>query len=163
MNLNEYRDKVLGCWLGKCVTGTLGAPYEGIKQSLDIKFEPSMIEEMLPNDDLDLQVLWLDALERKGVNVSSEDLAEVFYEKNIKWPGEYAYFRKNYERGIRPPYSGIYENDFYRDGLCLYSIYGRDKLRLLRNSGKGTDGRFYSKRNSKREAAPIRNSGEPCI
>ncbi len=117
MNLNEYRDKVLGCWLGKCVIGTLGAPYEGIKQNLDIKFEPSMIAEMLPNDDLDLQVLWLDALERKGVNVTSDDLAEVFYEKNIKWPGEYAYFRKNYERGIRPPYSGIYENDFYRDGM----------------------------------------------
>ncbi len=117
MNLNEYKDKVFGCWLGKCVIGTLGAPYEGIKQSLDIKFEPRMIEEMLPNDDLDLQVLWLDALERKGVNVTSDDLAEVFYEKNIKWPGEYAYFRKNYERGIRPPYSGIYENDFYHDGM----------------------------------------------
>lgn len=114
---SKYLDKVYGCWLGKCVVGTVGAPYEGMKQMLDLKFDPKMIETMLPNDDLDLQVLWLSVLEEKGIHTSAEDLARAFHEKNIYWPGEYACFDRNYQRGIRPPYTGVYENDFYREGM----------------------------------------------
>lgn len=117
LTYEEYLDKIYGCWLGKCVIGTLGAPYEGMKQTNSLVFSPDMIAETLPNDDLDLQVLWLSVLEEKGVNITSEDLARAFYEKNIKWPGEYAWFRKNYARGIRPPYSGEFENRFYREGM----------------------------------------------
>lgn len=117
LSYEEYLDKVYGCWLGKCIAGTIGAPYEGMKQTNQLTFAPEMIEEMLPNDDLDLQVLWLSVLEEKGVSVTDEDLAKCFFEKNIKWPGEYACFRKNYARGIRPPYSGSYENVFYREGM----------------------------------------------
>ena len=117
LKYSEYFDKAYGCWLGKCVVGTVGAPYEGMKQLLDLKFSEKMIETMLPNDDLDLQVLWLSVLEEKGIYTSSEDLAEAFHEKNIYWPGEYAWFNRNYQRGIRPPYTGIYENDFYKEGM----------------------------------------------
>ncbi len=117
LKYSEYFDKVYGCWLGKCVVGTVGAPYEGMKQLLDLRFDDKMIETMLPNDDLDLQVLWLSVLEEKGIYVSGEDLAKAFHEKNIYWPGEYAWFDRNYQRGIRPPYTGIYENDFYKEGM----------------------------------------------
>lgn len=117
LTYEQYFDKVYGCWLGKCIAGTIGAPYEGMKQYLKLDYSPDLFKEMLPNDDLDLQVLWLDALERKGVNVTMEDLAQLFSEKNIYWPGEYAWFKKNLDRGIRPPYTGIYENDFYFEGM----------------------------------------------
>jgi hypothetical protein len=97
--------------------GTLGAPFEGMKQRLKLEFTPELIEKMLPNDDLDLQVLWLKALEEKGVHINSEHLAEAFNAENVYWPGEYAWFKKNYERGLRPPYTAMYENGFYFEGM----------------------------------------------
>ena len=114
---DEYLDKVYGCWLGKCVAGTIGAPYEGMKQLLNIDFKKEMIDVMLPNDDLDLQVLWLKVLEEKGIYTSGDDLAEAFDKYNVYWPGEYAWFKKNYNRGIRPPYTAKYENLFYNEGM----------------------------------------------
>ena len=60
LSYSTYLDKVYGCFLGKTVIGTLGAPYEGIKMPLELPFKPEMVNTMLPNDDLDLQVLWQD-------------------------------------------------------------------------------------------------------
>ena len=75
LTYKQYLDKVYGCWLGKCVAGTIGAPYEGMKQLLHLSFRSEMIEKMLPNDDLDLQVLWLKVLEEKGIYTTGDDLA----------------------------------------------------------------------------------------
>ena len=120
MTYAEYRDRVFGCWLGKCVAGTIGAPYEGMKQLLDFAYDPCLIEEMLPNDDLDLQILWLEVLEKKGTSFTSEDLAEIFYAKCPYAPGEYGIFRKNYQRGLHPPYTGLFNNTYYADGMgCI--------------------------------------------
>ena len=66
MTYEQYLDKVYGCFLGKTVAGTMGAPYEGIKMPLELEFKPEMINTMLPNDDLDLQVLWLDVVKKYG-------------------------------------------------------------------------------------------------
>lgn len=112
-----YLDKVYGAWLGKGVGGTLGAPYEGRKQQFDYTFDHSAIQVMLPNDDLDLQVLWLDVLERVGIEFTSDDLADSFLTKCPYSPGEYAYFKKNYARGIRPPVSGWFNNRYYINGM----------------------------------------------
>ena len=92
MNYDAYLDKVYGCWLGKCIAGTIGAPYEGAKELLDIEYTPALIEQMLPNDDLDLQVLWLSVLEEKGTAFTSDDLADAFLNRCPYAPGEYAYF-----------------------------------------------------------------------
>ncbi|MFZ4396396.1 MAG: hypothetical protein ACOYOU_12305 [Kiritimatiellia bacterium] len=32
LNINDYREKVLGCWLGKNIGGTVGAPFEWKRQ-----------------------------------------------------------------------------------------------------------------------------------
>ena len=77
----EYFDKVYGCMIGKCVAGTAGAPYEGMKQRLNLRFSAEEADTTLPNDDLDLQVLWLEILERKGIYVTSDDLADIFLER----------------------------------------------------------------------------------
>ncbi|MBR5059532.1 MAG: ADP-ribosylglycohydrolase family protein [Clostridia bacterium] len=117
MNYNDYLDKVKGCFLGKTVLGTLGAPYEGVKMPMDLKFDPAMIDTMLPNDDLDLQVLWLEVVEKKGLDFTSYDLLKAFCENCDYSPGEYAVMRKNFEKGIYPPYSGWFCNDFYVRGM----------------------------------------------
>ena len=130
MTYEQYLDKVYGCFLGKTVAGTMGAPYEGIKMPLELQFKPEMINTMLPNDDLDLQVLWLDVVKKYGEDFSSYDLLKCFCENCDYSPGEYAIMRKNYEKGIYPPESGRFCNDFYIEGMgcpirseiwaCLY-------------------------------------------
>ncbi len=117
ISYGEYIDKVHGAFIGKAVIGTLGAPYEGIKMPLELSFRPEMIDTMLPNDDLDLQILWLDVVERYGLDFTSDDLLERFVSHCDYSPGEYALMRKNFKRGIHPPLSGIYSNDFYLEGM----------------------------------------------
>lgn len=113
----DYFSKVYGCWLGKCIAGNVGAPYEGMKQKLSLKYTPEYLEKMLPNDDLDLQVLWLEVLRKKGEYFTSDDLAEIFAANCDYAPGEYAFFKKNYRRGIPAPYAGAFNNEYYTDGM----------------------------------------------
>lgn len=117
MTYEQYLDKVYGCFLGKTVAGTMGAPYEGIKMPLELAFKPEMINTMLPNDDLDLQVLWLDVIKKYSTDFTSYDLQKCFCENCDYSPGEYAVMRKNYEKGIYPPESGRFCNDFYIEGM----------------------------------------------
>ena len=114
---SDYLDKVYGCFLGKTVVGTLGAPFEGIKMPMELEFDRKMIDSMLPNDDLDLQVLWLDVVENIGPDFTSYDLLKRFCNYCSYSPGEYAVMRKNYNRGIYPPLSGIFCNDYYVNGM----------------------------------------------
>ena len=110
ISYKNYFDKVFGCWLGKSIAGTIGAPFEGRKELFDYKYDPRSLEELLPNDDLDLQIVWLEVLENKGIYFTSEDLAEAFYRQYPPAYGEYALFKKNYMRGIMPPDSGKFNN-----------------------------------------------------
>ncbi len=117
VDYSVFLDKVKGCFLGKTVIGTLGAPFEGVKMPMEMPFKPEMVDTMLPNDDLDLQVIWLEVVERKGLSFTSYDLLEAFCKNCSYSPGEYAIMRKNFEKGIYPPYSGSFCNDFYKGGM----------------------------------------------
>lgn len=117
LNYETYLDKIYGCFLGKTVIGTLGAPYEGIKMPLELPFKPEMINTMLPNDDLDLQVLWLDVAEKYGPDFTSDQLLDRFVNFCDYSPGEYGIMRKNYMRGVHAPVSGSFCNDFYTQGM----------------------------------------------
>ena len=77
IDYEKYKDKVKACWIGKNLGGTLGTPYEGKRELLDVKGFASEPGEPLPNDDLDLQLVWLHALENEGPqNIKSELLGE---------------------------------------------------------------------------------------
>ena len=64
MKLNRaiYKDKVKACWIGKNIGGTIGGPYEGKREILDVKGFLTESGEPMPNDDLDLQLVWLQAV-----------------------------------------------------------------------------------------------------
>lgn len=117
LSYKTYLDKVYGCFIGKAVSGNIGAPHEGVKMPMELPFMPEMINCELPNDDLDLQILWLDVLEQKGASFTSFDLLERFVTHCAYSPGEYAVMRKNFKRGIYPPVSGKFCNDYYRNGM----------------------------------------------
>lgn len=114
---DRYRDKVYGCWLGKNIGGTLGAPYEGKKQAMELTFYDPLPEQAAPNDDLDLQLVWLELLEDRGIPPRLPDLAE--YWRTRLWPypwGEYGFCARNLDRGLLPPVSGWFEN-YYVDEM----------------------------------------------
>ena len=111
MNIKEYQNKVKGCWLGKNIGGTLGAPFECIRGMVDIDFyTQDMSNGAAPNDDLDLQLVWLNAAERYGKNVNSEILAEYWISYVVANWSEYGAGKNNVAMGIAPPLSGWYNN-----------------------------------------------------
>ena len=117
LSYETYFDKVYGCFLGKCIGGTAGGPAEGRKELLDFPLNEELLHRALPNDDLDLQILWLELIERAGFDITARDMGREFYDKVPYGPGEYAYFQKNFERGIYPPLSGTYNNRYYQNGM----------------------------------------------
>ena len=55
----------------------MGAPFEGRREKLNIKGYTTPKGEPLPNDDLDLQLVWLRALELVGAkNMTANVLAD---------------------------------------------------------------------------------------
>lgn len=114
---SRYFDKVYGGWLGKCLGGAAGAPVEGVKSVIEVHDFSEIMNPDLPNDDLDIQLLWLEVLENKGIKVTSKDLADAWLKKCWYPFSEYGYFIKNYRRGIAPPYSGTFNNLFFKEGM----------------------------------------------
>lgn len=108
LNCNEYCDKVLGCWMGKNIGGTLGAPFEGKREINDAEFYTQDLHgEPAPNDDLDLQLVWLSALERYGVRALNSDILAEFWLSHIIGPwNEYSFCHVNITNGLYPPLSG---------------------------------------------------------
>ncbi len=117
IDYNVFVDKIHGCWYGKCLGGAAGAPVEGIKKIIEVSDFSEIFNPDLPNDDLDLQLLWIDVLKEKGTVINSCDLADAWVEKCWYPFSEYGYFLKNYMRGVKPPYSGIINNSFFKEGM----------------------------------------------
>ncbi len=113
----DYFDRILGGWLGKCIGGTIGARFEGEKQWIEMTPDQLFPEKVPPNDDLDLQVLWLKVLEERGPAFTSDDLARAWLEGCWYPFNEYGIFRRNYRLGIAPPVSGRYGNAFWETGM----------------------------------------------
>ncbi|TDF95551.1 ADP-ribosylglycohydrolase family protein [Paenibacillus piri] len=112
-----YYDKVYGGWIGKCIGGNIGACVENNKYLLDLQEHEVFPDEIPPNDDLDLQLLWLQVLEEKGVHITGNDLAEAWL-RHCWYPfNEYGYFLHNYERGLRPPVSGSFNNRYFAESM----------------------------------------------
>lgn len=117
MNAQEFRHKVMGCWLGKAVGGTLGQPYEGTAGPLNLSFYDPVPTDMIPNDDLDLQVLWAYILDKMERPVVDRDVFAQAWLDHVAFPwDEYGLAIRNLRNGIKPPYSGSYDNWFV-DGL----------------------------------------------
>lgn len=117
LDYGAYLDMVFGGWLGKSIGGAIGFPYEGDKSWIDVRPEALTPKSVPPNDDLDLQVLWLNVIEEKGANVTSDDLAEAWIEHCWYPFCEYGIFRRNWRLGIHPPTSGQYSNQLWHTGM----------------------------------------------
>ncbi len=112
-----YRRKVMGCWQGKAVGGTLGMPIEGARGPLRLSFYDPVPTDLAPNDDLELQVLWGVLLDRMAEPTIDRKLFADAWVKHNKYPcDEYGIATRNIQWGIYPPHSGRHGN-FFIDGL----------------------------------------------
>ena len=114
---DEYIDRILGGWIGKSLGGTIGARFEGKKEWIEHPPAELFPATIPPNDDLDLQVLWLKVLEEKGPALTSDDLAQAWLDGCWYPWNEYGIFRRNWRLGIRPPHSGRFGNAFWDTGM----------------------------------------------
>lgn len=112
LNEKDYLEKVNGGWMGKNIGGTLGGPVEGKMEVLDLKFYPNLTQVPLPNDDLDLQLVWLHALEQYGARLDAARLGQEWVDHVFFPYDEYGYALTNLRRGIAPPVSGWFNNPF---------------------------------------------------
>lgn len=120
MNVKDYRKKVEGCWMGKNIGGTLGAPFEGRRGTVDIDFYTQDLGgEPAPNDDLDLQLVWLDAVEKYGRAVNASILGEYWHTYITPHWSEYGVGRSNMRMGLAPPLSG-WVNNLNRDSCGAF-------------------------------------------
>ena len=115
LDIAKYRDKLYSCWVGKNIGGTMGTPYEGARQINDIQGFVTKPGEVLPNDDLDLdlQLVWMLAMEQLGVSAANAaTLGEYWLSFVTPHWNEYGIGKANMQRGLLAPLSGDYDNNW---------------------------------------------------
>ena len=117
MNLNrkEYLNKIRGCFIGKNIGGTLGGPYEGKREILNVKGFSTTKGEPLPNDDLDLQLVWLHAVECEGPrNIDAKTLGEYWMSFITPYWSEYGISKTFMLRGVSPSVAGDIDANIWK-------------------------------------------------
>lgn len=111
----DYYDRVYGCWQGKNAGGTLGTPLEkvyGEAEPFDVWWYPELHEGGLPNDDLEMQLAWLKAIEEVGPEITARDMARYWLDHIGYNFDEYGLSKANLALGLEPPISGRHDNWF---------------------------------------------------
>lgn len=178
LNFEKFKDKVRACWLGKNIGGTLGAPYEGIQAALDVKGFSTEAGAPLPNDDLDLQLVWLHAVEQIGIQaINCMTLGEFWLSFLPPHWNEYGIGKLNMQRGLLPPISGDYQNSWKHSNgawirteiwACLFpgcpvlaSKYSMEDAKVDHGSGEGTYAAAFV--SAMQSAAFVINDLRKCI
>lgn len=115
LDFNIYQDKVLAAWLGKSIGGIIGAYLENHKELKCLNASELWPDKIPPNDDLDIQLVWLEAMQEKGCWLTGDDLIAYWQDRCWYNFAEYGFFLHNVQRGIMPPLSGYWNNDFFRE------------------------------------------------
>ncbi len=119
LNQKEVWRKTYACWMGKNAGGTLGAPVEGQPGPHNFDWYPRLQEGGIPNDDLEMQLVWLETVRRNNWHINAFTLAQAWLNHiGYNW-NEYGISKRNLRWGLLPPLSGAYDNDFWND--CMGS------------------------------------------
>ena len=112
----DLHERMSGCFTGKNIGGTLGMPYEGSVIRPNIVFYSPMPRHPAANDDLDLQLVWLYALEKYKSALGHDKMAELYLQCiDCHWD-EYGVALRNLRDGVAPGASGVH-NNFFSCGL----------------------------------------------
>lgn len=115
LDYNDYRAKIYAGWMGKSIGGTIGARMENHKTRMNLTHEALWPEVIMPNDDMDIQIVWLEALQERGIWIESDDLADFWQDRCWYNFCEYGVCLNNWQRGIHAPLSGTWNNRFFAE------------------------------------------------
>ncbi|MFS4418733.1 ADP-ribosylglycohydrolase family protein [Maribacter sp. 2307ULW6-5] len=145
ISLKAFKNKIRGCWVGKCAGGILGAPIEGYKVFNDIEINNALFENNFANDDLDLQLLWLDMALKKGPKIREHDYLE-HWKNHVAFPwNEYGIATRNIRIGLDNPDTGKHDNGYWKHSMGSPI---RSEIWGLLCAGNPEQAAFYAKMDS---------------
>ncbi len=106
-----YIDKCKGAWAGQMIGVVFGAPYEfravgnTIEEPLH-DWKPEMVEGTIGQDDLYVEMNFLMALEKHGLDITFEQAGREFADTKFDLAHANHHGRENCRQGIMPPWSG---------------------------------------------------------
>jgi len=112
LELERYRDRLKGGFIGQMAGVSYAAPYEFRADGWIFpewtmrEWRPGIIKGSLRQDDLYVELTFLETLERYGLDVSYEQIGKDFGKTKYRlWHANNA-ARENIRKGIMPPLSG---------------------------------------------------------
>lgn len=111
--IDRYPEKVLACWRGKAVGGTLGQSFEGLEGPILADYYYPVPQGMVPNDDLDVQVVYARVIADLPEPRVDRHVIAGAWQRHLRFPwNEYAVAKRNLAEGIQPPHTGAFDNWF---------------------------------------------------
>ncbi|GMU20238.1 MAG: hypothetical protein AMXMBFR13_03360 [Phycisphaerae bacterium] len=122
MARETYLDKCRGAWAGQMIGVAYGGPYEftvtGRIQDEPIRpWKPEHIRGALCQDDLYVESIWLDALDRYGLDITPAQAGQAFADTDCGLEHANNAGRENVRRGILPPMSGHPDHNRHADDI----------------------------------------------
>ena len=111
LTMDDFRDRLRGGWAGQMIGVSYGSVYEFQSNGRPItgplrEWQPDHVENSLAQDDLYVEMTFLETLETHGPGATSAQAAADFRDSRYElWHGNEA-ARSNLRRGIMPPASG---------------------------------------------------------
>lgn len=162
LNENDFRDRVYACWLGKNIGGTLGMAFEGDTNVHNLTFYTKLKDgEPAANDDLDLQLLWLKAMQENNAHIDAYTLGRYWLKYvPVNW-NEYGIGKANMKAGLMPPVSGEFSNAKWKTSngawirseiwACLFpgnpyraAMFGREDACVDHGMAEGTYAEIFT-------------------
>jgi ADP-ribosylglycohydrolase len=128
LTLADYRDKVYGAWLGQIVGASYGFNFEGkARNAIELDHFLNHYDAAVVDDDYYYEMVALYGFERHGLNMTVEQLGDMWKEYKAGTWGSSEQARLALERGIKAPDSGSprYNRWFHTIGPQFSSdVYG---------------------------------------
>ena len=123
LTASELEDKIKGGWIGQMVGVAWGAPtefcYRGamIPESNVPAWSPEMVNNAFDQDDLYVEIPFIETMIKKGAFCKPEDIATAF--RKTTFPAWHAngQARENLKNGIGYPDSGSYLYNYHCDDI----------------------------------------------
>lgn len=121
ISIINYRDKVAGGWAGKMIGVMYGAPFEFkcVDSIYDgkITWDPESVKGALSNDDLYVQLGFMDVLDSFGIDCPADRFAAQLADAKFEVCHANLMARRNYMRGLRAPMSGNPQENMHADDI----------------------------------------------
>ena len=128
LTLDSYRDKVYGAWIGQIIGASYGFNFEGkARNAIELDHFLNHYDTAIVDDDYYYEMVALYGFERHGLNMTVEQLGDMWKEYKAGTWGSSEQARLALERGIKAPDSGSprYNRWFHTIGPQFSSdIYG---------------------------------------